>query len=49
MTDFENEEAVRHLQYTLDQMGLFKALKRLGAQEGQTITIGEVEMDYASS
>ena len=48
MTDFENEEAVRHLQYTLDQMGLFKALKRLGAQEGQTITIGEIEMDYAS-
>ncbi len=46
MTDFENEEAIQHMQYTLEKMGLFKALKRLGAHEGQTIHIGDVELEY---
>ena len=48
MTDFGNDEAVRHLQYRLDRMGLFKALKRMGAREGQTISIGDVELVYHS-
>lgn len=46
MTDFANDEAVRHLQYVLTKMGLFKALKRLGAQAGHTIYIDDLEMDY---
>jgi len=46
MTDFENPEAVRHLQHTLRKMGLFAALKRLGATPGQAIHIGEVELEY---
>lgn len=46
MTDFENEEAVRHLQRKLRQMGVFKALKRMGAQDGQTIHIDSVELVY---
>ena len=46
MTDFTNDEAVRHMQHRLERMGLFKALKRLGAQEGQTILIGEAELEY---
>ena len=46
MTDFTNDQAVRHLQRKLQKMGLFKALKRMGAHEGQTITIGDVELDY---
>ena len=46
MTDFENDEAVRHLQMKLDRMGVFKALKRLGAAEGQPIFIGDMELEY---
>lgn len=46
MTDFSNEEAVRHLQSRLEKMGLFKALKRMGAKDGQSILIGGVELEY---
>lgn len=46
MTDFENEEAVAHLQRRLEKMGVFKALKRMGARTGQTILIGDYEMEY---
>lgn len=46
MTDFENEEAVRHLQKVLTKMGLLRALKRLGAKPGHSVFIGDVEMEY---
>jgi GTP-binding protein len=46
MTHFENDEAVVHLGHKLKKMGLYKALHRLGAQEGQSIFIGDVEMEY---
>jgi GTP-binding protein len=46
MTDFNNDEGIRHLQQRLQKMGLFKALKRLGAESGQTIMIGDVELEY---
>lgn len=46
MTDFQNEEAVRHLHKRLKKMGILKALKRLGAEEGQTIHIGNEELEY---
>jgi GTP-binding protein len=46
MTDFENPEAVRHLQDIFNKMGLFKALKRMGAQPGQPIFIDDLEMEY---
>jgi len=46
MTDFENPEAVRHLQDTLKHMGVFAALKRLGADEGDTIIVGDLEMEF---
>ena len=46
MTDFSNKEAVDHLQKTLDKMGLFRALKRMGAQQGQSILIGDLELEY---
>lgn len=46
MTDFENPEAVEHFQQVLDKMGVFRALKRMGAEEGQTIHIGELELEY---
>ena len=46
MTDFENPQAVRHLQSTLRGLGLFRTLKRLGAQPGQSIHIGGIELEY---
>ncbi len=46
MTDFSNEEAVRHLQKRLKKMGIMKTLQRMGAKEGMTIRIGEVELEY---
>jgi len=46
MTDFDNEYAVQHLRDTLRRLGLYRALKRLGAQPGQTVTIGDLELDY---
>lgn len=46
MTNFENDFAVRHLQKTLQQMGIFNALRRMGAQEGQAIAIGDTELEY---
>jgi GTP-binding protein len=46
MTDFENPEAARHLQKTLDGIGVFRALKRLGAQPGDTIHVADIEMEY---
>jgi GTP-binding protein len=46
MTNFENEEAVRNLHKRFQRMGLIKALKRLGAKEGDTVVIGDVELEY---
>ena len=46
MTDFENKQAVRHLQDVLEGMGLYKALKRLRVEPGATVRIGEFEMEY---
>ncbi|MBN2309097.1 MAG: GTPase ObgE [Candidatus Hydrogenedentes bacterium] len=46
MTDFENDEAVRHFQARLKRMGVFKALKRMGAEAGQSIVIGDIELEY---
>jgi len=46
MTDLENPQALRHLQRRLRALGVFKALQRMGARPGDTIHIGDVEMDY---
>jgi len=46
MTDFGNPEAVEHLQRVLDKMGVFRALKRIGASEGESIYIGDMELEY---
>ena len=46
MTDFDNEFAVRHFHRQLQRMGVFKALKRLGAKEGDTIAIEGIELEY---
>lgn len=46
MTDFSNEDAVLYLHSRLQKMGLFKTLKRLGAKDGQSILIADVELEY---
>jgi GTPase len=46
MTDFDNSEAVEYLRQSLEKSGLFKALKKLRAQPGDTIYIGGVEFEY---
>jgi len=46
MTNFENDEAVRHLHHQLTRMGVFKALKRMGAEPGQAICIEDAEFEY---
>ncbi len=46
MTDFSNEEALAHLQRQLEKMGVFKALKRMKARPGQSVAIGDYEMEY---
>ncbi|MDX9974469.1 MAG: GTPase ObgE, partial [FCB group bacterium] len=42
MTDWSNEQAVDHFQRRLRKMGILRALKRMGAQEGQAVFIGDV-------
>jgi len=46
MTNFDNESAVRHLHDRLRKMGLLGALKRMGAKAGDTIIVGDVELEY---
>ena len=46
MTDFGNEEAVRHFQTRLERMGILKALKRMHAKAGQPIFLGDIELEY---
>ena len=46
MTDFENEEAIMLLHRKLRSLGLYSALKRLGAKEGDTIRIDDFEFEY---
>lgn len=46
MTDFTNDEGLQHLDKILTKMGLFKALQKMGAEEGDVIHIGGHEMEY---
>jgi len=46
MTDFENEEALRHLQKVFTKMGLMRSLKRAGAKPGMSVFISGVELEY---
>lgn len=48
MTDMNNDYAVRRLMRRLERLGIIKALKDLGIQDGDTVRIGPVEFDYSS-
>ncbi|MGD8238826.1 MAG: GTPase ObgE [Armatimonadota bacterium] len=45
-TDLDNEDAVLHLHAQLDRLGVLEELERLGAEDGDTVTIGDTELDY---
>ncbi|MDR7330036.1 GTPase ObgE [Corynebacterium guangdongense] len=48
-TDFENDEAVGYLSDRLARLGVEDALRRAGAREGATVTIGEFSFDWEPS
>ncbi|SFP75155.1 GTP-binding protein [Geodermatophilus dictyosporus] len=45
-TDFTNDEAVGFLADRLNRLGVEEELTRLGAQEGDTVVIGDVAFDF---
>lgn len=44
--DFENEAAIRYLQRLFGQLGIYDALRRAGAGDGDTVRIAELEFDF---
>ncbi len=48
-TDFENDEAVGYLSDRLNKAGVEDRLRKQGAQEGDTVTIGEISFDWEPS
>jgi len=45
-TDFENDEAVGYLSDRLNKAGVEDILRKAGAHEGDTVTIGEISFDW---
>lgn len=48
MTDLNNDEALYILHRRLSGMGVLKRLRELGVQDGDTVRIGEMELEYVS-
>jgi len=48
-TDFENDEAVGYLSDRLNKAGVEEELRKIGANEGDTVTIGEISFDWEPS
>jgi GTP-binding protein len=46
MTPWEQDGSVRRFQRLMERLGIDKALKNAGAQEGDTVYIGEYELEY---
>ena len=47
MTDLDNEEAVRRLQYKMDKMGFEQALREAGVKQGDSVMLGGEEFEYS--
>ena len=45
-TDINNEYALRRMHKQLDRMGVIKRLRDLGAQHGDTVRIGDLELEF---
>ena len=48
MTYLDSDEAMRRLHRKLNRLGVMKALKNLGIQDGDTVRIGAIEFDYTA-
>lgn len=46
MTDMDNPEAVEHFERQLNRMGIIEALERAGVGAGDTVRIGDQEMEW---
>ncbi len=46
MTPWNQDGAVRRFQKLMERLGVDEALKKAGAQEGDTVFIGEYELEY---
>ncbi len=47
MTDLANDEAVRYLHRRLQRIGVIDRLRELGAEEGDTVAVGDVEFAFS--
>lgn len=47
MTYWDHDEAIRRFQRTLDAIGVTDALRRAGVQTGDTVFIGEYELEWS--
>lgn len=45
-TDINNEYALRRMHKQLDKMGVIKRLRELGAEHGDTVRIGNLELEF---
>ncbi len=45
--DLDNEDAVRYLQQIVERAGLNAALRRAGAQPGDTVVVGDQEFEFS--
>ncbi|WP_282926658.1 GTPase ObgE [Helcococcus kunzii] len=45
-TNFQDFESLRHFEQVLDKMGVMSKLEDLGVQDGDTIHVGDVDIEY---
>jgi GTP-binding protein len=46
-TDWQYEESVRRLHRTLEKMGVTKALEKAGVEEGDSVHVGDAELEWS--
>ena len=46
LNDLTNIEALEYIQFTLEKIGVNKALRKAGIREGDYVQIGELQFDY---
>lgn len=46
MTDWNNDEAIARFQRQIQALGVFEALERAGVRDGDTVIIGDVELEW---
>jgi GTP-binding protein len=47
MTDLGNEEALRYLHRRLERIGVIDKLRKMGAEEGDTVRVGSTQFDFS--